>query len=95
MPITSPHLVTLPARLARKPKPVTRKRIYGTLELVFGALVIWGVITADEAAQLKAMAEAVSAAVAVNDFAPEELTSRGAKHSGDKSFQASHRPAAE
>jgi acyl-CoA dehydrogenase len=54
-----------------------------------------GTITADEAAQLKAMAEAVSAAVAVNDFAPEELTSRGAKHSGDKSFQASHRPAAE
>jgi acyl-CoA dehydrogenase len=54
-----------------------------------------GTITADEAAQLKAAAEAVSAAVAVNDFAPEELTSRGAKHSGDKSFQASHRPAAE
>ncbi|HVV79848.1 MAG TPA: acyl-CoA dehydrogenase [Pseudolabrys sp.] len=53
-----------------------------------------GTITADEAAQLKAMAEAVSAAVAVNDFAPEELTSRG-RHSGDKSFQASHRPAAE
>jgi hypothetical protein len=42
------------------------------------------------------MAEAVSAAVAVNDFAPEELTSRGARHSGDKSFQATaHQPAAE
>jgi acyl-CoA dehydrogenase len=55
-----------------------------------------GTITADEAAQLKAVAEAVSAAVAVNDFAPEELTSRGTGHSGDKSFQAtSHRPAAE
>ena len=34
-------------------------------------------ITADEAAKLKAAAEAVSAAIAVNDFAPEELTSRG------------------
>jgi acyl-CoA dehydrogenase len=55
-----------------------------------------GTIAADEAAQLKAMAEAVSAAVAVNDFAPEELTSRGARHSGDKSFQATaHQPAAE
>jgi acyl-CoA dehydrogenase len=55
-----------------------------------------GTITAGEAAQLKAMAEAVSAAVAVNDFAPEELTSRGAKHSGDKSFQpTTHQPAAE
>ncbi len=31
-------------------------------------------ITADEAAQLKAAAEAVSAAIAVDDFAPEELT---------------------
>jgi acyl-CoA dehydrogenase len=53
-----------------------------------------GTITAAEAAQLKAVAEAVSAAVAVNDFAPEELTSRDA--SGDTSFQpTSHRPAAE
>ncbi|MGH6789423.1 MAG: acyl-CoA dehydrogenase [Pseudolabrys sp.] len=37
-----------------------------------------GVITAPEATTLKAVAEAVSAAIAVNDFAPEELTSRGA-----------------
>jgi acyl-CoA dehydrogenase len=55
-----------------------------------------GTISADEAAQLKAVAEAVSAAVAVNDFAPEELTSRGAAYSGGKSFQSTtHRPAAE
>jgi len=31
-------------------------------------------ITADEAEKLKAAAAAVAAAVAVNDFAPEELT---------------------
>jgi acyl-CoA dehydrogenase len=56
-----------------------------------------GTITADEAARFKAAAEAVAAAVAVNDFAPEELTSRGAKTSGDAPFQAKsqHRPAAE
>ncbi len=55
-----------------------------------------GTITSDEAAQLKAMAKAVSAAIAVNDFAPEELTSRDATHSGEQSFQATaHRPAAE
>jgi acyl-CoA dehydrogenase len=34
-------------------------------------------ITADEAVQLRAAAEAVSAAIAVDDFAPDELTSRG------------------
>jgi acyl-CoA dehydrogenase len=56
-----------------------------------------GTITADEAARLKTAAEAVAAAVAVNDFAPEELTSRGAKPNGDAPFQAKsqHRPAAE
>jgi acyl-CoA dehydrogenase len=41
-------------------------------------------ITADEAAQLKAAAEAVSAAIAVDDFAPEELTSRGTANKGDE-----------
>jgi acyl-CoA dehydrogenase len=41
-------------------------------------------ISADEAAQLKTAADAVAAAVAVNDFAPEELTSRGAMHKGDE-----------
>ena len=35
-------------------------------------------ITTDEAVQLKSAAEAVAAAVAVNDFAPEELAARGA-----------------
>ena len=51
-----------------------------------------GTITADEAAKLKAAAEAVSAAVAVNDFAPEELAGRGAARAtgskGDVSSQA-------
>jgi acyl-CoA dehydrogenase len=45
-------------------------------------------ITADDAARLKAAAEAVSEAIAVNDFAPEELTSRGAANKGEKSSQA-------
>jgi acyl-CoA dehydrogenase len=45
-------------------------------------------ITAGDAAQLKAAVEAVSAAIAVNDFAPEELTSRGAANKGEKSSQA-------
>ena len=41
-----------------------------------------GTITADEAAKLKAAADAVAAAIAVDDFAPEELTLRGAKGTG-------------
>jgi acyl-CoA dehydrogenase len=48
-------------------------------------------ITADEAAQLKEAADAVAAAAAVDDFAPEELTGRSAFHQGDESsatFQA-------
>ncbi len=49
-------------------------------------------ITADEAAQLKAAAEAVAAAIAVDDFAPEELTSRGASNKGDVSSQATSQP---
>jgi acyl-CoA dehydrogenase len=51
-------------------------------------------ITADEAAQLKAVAEAVSAAIAVDDFAPEELTSRGQANKGEQSSQAIARPEA-
>jgi acyl-CoA dehydrogenase len=48
-----------------------------------------GTINADEAAKLKATADAVSAAVAVNDFAPEEITVRGTAHAkGDVSSQA-------
>ena len=43
-----------------------------------------GTINADEAAKLRATAEAVSAAIAVNDFAPEELTGRGAAHAQAK-----------
>ena len=49
-------------------------------------------ITADEAAQLKATAKAVAAAIAVDDFAPEELTSRGAHNKGDVSSQAISQP---
>ena len=45
-------------------------------------------INAAEADQLKAAADAVAAAVAVNDFAPEELTSRGAANKEDVSSQA-------
>jgi len=44
--------------------------------------------TADEAQRLKAAAEAVAAAIAVNDFAPEELTGRGAAKQGDEPSQA-------
>ena len=49
-------------------------------------------ITADEAAQLKAAAAAVSAAIAVDDFAPEELTSRGAAKKGDEPLATSQSP---
>jgi acyl-CoA dehydrogenase len=48
-------------------------------------------ITAEEAVQLKEAADAVAAAAAVDDFAPEELTGRDAWHQGDESsatFQA-------
>jgi len=51
-------------------------------------------ITADEAGRLKAAADAVAAAIAVNDFAPEELTSRGA-HKGDLSSQATYQSASD
>ena len=44
-------------------------------------------ITADEAEQLKAAADAVAVAIAVDDFAPEELTSREASKKGDVSSQ--------
>ena len=39
-------------------------------------------ITAEEAVRLRATAEAVAAAIAVDDFAPEELTARGASGNG-------------
>jgi acyl-CoA dehydrogenase len=47
-----------------------------------------GTISADDAAKLKVAADAVAAAVAVNDFAPEELTARGGASKGDVSSQA-------
>jgi len=47
-----------------------------------------GTINADEATKLRAAADAVSAAVAVNDFAPEEITVRGTAHKGEVSSQA-------
>jgi acyl-CoA dehydrogenase len=49
-------------------------------------------ISADEAAQLKTAADAVAAAIAVDDFAPEELTSRGAMHKGDEPSPAISQP---
>jgi acyl-CoA dehydrogenase len=50
-------------------------------------------ITADEATKLKAVADAVAAAVAVDDFAPEELTSRDTANKGDVSSQATSQAA--
>ena len=47
-----------------------------------------GMINADEAIKLKAAAAAVAAAIAVDDFAPEELTSHGASNKGDVPSQA-------
>ena len=52
-------------------------------------------ITAEEADRLHAAAEAVSAAVAVDDFAPEELSARGTASKGDAPSQTRSRPAAE
>ena len=52
-------------------------------------------ISADEAEQLKAAADAVAAAIAVDDFAPEELTSRGAANKEDVSSQAISQQAAQ
>jgi acyl-CoA dehydrogenase len=49
-------------------------------------------ISADEAAQLKTAADAVAAATAVNDFAPEELTFRDAMHKGDEPSPAISQP---
>ena len=55
-----------------------------------------GTINAEEVAQLLAAAEAVSAAIAVDDFSPQELASRGAAKNGGVPSQAkAHRPAAE
>jgi acyl-CoA dehydrogenase len=50
-----------------------------------------GTISADDAAKLKAAADAVAAAIAVNDFAPDELTSRGRASKGDVSSTATPR----
>jgi acyl-CoA dehydrogenase len=49
-------------------------------------------IDATEVAQLREAAEAVAAAIAVDDFAPEELTSRGAFQQGDVSSPAILQP---
>ncbi|MFZ3350418.1 MAG: acyl-CoA dehydrogenase [Xanthobacteraceae bacterium] len=49
-------------------------------------------ITADEATQLNAAAEAVAAAIAVDDFSPEELAARGANKE-DVSSQTISQPA--
>src|ERR1700680_652390 len=69
-----------------------RDRMHAARVRDVGQAVKQRTITADEAAQLKAAAAAVAAAVAVDDFAPEELTSRGAFHKGDQSSQATSQP---
>ncbi len=45
-------------------------------------------IGADDAARLKSAADAVAAAIAVDDFAPEELAARGTFHKGEGSSPA-------
>jgi acyl-CoA dehydrogenase len=52
------------------------------------------VITADEATQLKAAAAAVTAVIAVDDFAPEELSPRQASTKGEVSSPATSWPPA-
>jgi acyl-CoA dehydrogenase len=52
------------------------------------------VITADEAARLREAAEAAAAVIAVDDFAPEELSPRRASTTGDVSSQATIWPPA-
>jgi acyl-CoA dehydrogenase len=52
------------------------------------------VITSDEAAQLKIAADAVAAVIAVDDFAPEELSPRDASAKGDVSSPAKSWPPA-
>jgi len=54
-----------------------------------------GTISANEAAQLRKLAEAVSAAIAVDDFAPEELTAHGSARGDAASRKTTQRPAAE
>jgi len=52
------------------------------------------VITSDEAAQLRAADDAAGAAIAVNDFAPEELSPRHASTKGDVPSRATSWPPA-
>ena len=52
------------------------------------------VITPDEVAQLKAAADAASAVIAVDDFAPEELSPRHASTKGDVSSKTTPLPPA-
>lgn len=52
------------------------------------------VITSDEAAQLKTAADAAAAVIAVDDFAPEELSPRDASTKGDVSSPAKSWPPA-
>jgi acyl-CoA dehydrogenase len=54
-----------------------------------------GTITPEEAAQLRVLAQAVSDAIAVDDFAPEELTAHAAARGDVSSRRTAPRPAAE
>jgi acyl-CoA dehydrogenase len=71
-----------------------RKRMHDAHVRDIGEAERRGIIDADDAATLRTVAEAVSAAIAVNDFAPEELTSRGAKKGDAPSRTNPQRPAA-
>src|SRR5215469_2599033 len=73
--------------MAAEVQPI-RDRMHAARVRDIDQAVKQGTINADEAARLKAAADAVSAAVAVNDFAPEEITVRGTAHKGDVSSQA-------
>jgi acyl-CoA dehydrogenase len=54
-----------------------------------------GTISTDDAAQLRKAADAIAAAVAVDDFAPEELTGHGSARGDVTSRKTTQRPAAE
>jgi acyl-CoA dehydrogenase len=68
-----------------------RDRMHATHVRDIGQAVQQGTITTDEAAQLNTAADAVGAAIAVNDFAPEELISRSA-NKGDVPSQTTSQP---
>jgi acyl-CoA dehydrogenase len=69
-----------------------RDRMHAARVRDIGQAVKQRTISADEAIKLRAAADAVAAALAVDDFAPQELTSRGASKRGDVSSPATSQP---